>query len=101
VRVDLSIDVVNALLHAWTGNGLLADRVAHAGWTAQVDHELKAWTLLTLAGLRVERPPVVMAADQGKAGPEGGVGAELRRVCSSICAEGRPRGRWWRRGAGG
>ena len=74
VRVDLSIDVVNALLHAWTGNGLLADRVAHAGWTAQVDHELKAWTLLTLAGLRVERPPVVMAADQGKAGPEGAWG---------------------------
>lgn len=71
VRVDLSIDVVNALLHAWTGNGLLVDRVADAGWTAQVDHELRAWTLLTLAGLRVLRPPVVMAADQGARGPEG------------------------------
>jgi len=71
VRVDLSIDVVNALLHAWTGNGLLVDRVASAGWTARVDHELKQWTLLSLAGLRIERPPVVMAADQGKAGPEG------------------------------
>ncbi len=71
VRVDLSIDVVNALLHAWTGNGLLADQIAGAGWTAQVDHELRAWTLLTLAGLRVERPPVLMAADQGAGAPDG------------------------------
>lgn len=27
VQLDLSIDVVNALLHAWTGNGLLAEQV--------------------------------------------------------------------------
>ena len=71
VQLDLSIDVVNALLHAWTGNGLLAEQVSAAGWTAQVDRELRAWTLLTLAGLRVERPPVLMAADQGAPGPEG------------------------------
>lgn len=71
VRVDLSVDVVNGLLHAWTGNGLLADQVSGAGWTARVDHELKAWTLLTLAGLRATRPPVVMAADQGVGAPDG------------------------------
>ena len=71
VRLDLSLDAVNALLYAWTGNGLLAERAAAAGWVPRVDAELQAWTRLTLAGLQLDRAPVLMAADQGAPGPEG------------------------------
>ncbi len=70
VQLDLSIDAVNALLHAWTGNGLLGDLAAAANWVPQVDAELQAWTRLNLAGLHIERAPVLMAADQGAGAPE-------------------------------
>jgi hypothetical protein len=69
VRLDLSIDAVNALLHAWAGDGLLADRMAAAQWAPQVDRTLQEWTLLSLAGIAVTRAPVLMAADQGRAAP--------------------------------
>ncbi|HEY0133040.1 MAG TPA: hypothetical protein VGB85_03135 [Nannocystis sp.] len=69
VRLDLSIDAVNALLHAWTANGLLADRMAAAQWVGQVDRALQEWTLLSLVGVTVTRAPVLMAADQGNAAP--------------------------------
>ncbi len=71
VRLDLSIDAVNALLHAWTANGLLADRMAAAQWAPQVDRALQEWTLLSLAGVEMTRAPVLMAADQGSAAPGG------------------------------
>jgi hypothetical protein len=71
VQLDLSIDAVNALLHAWTGNGLLGDLAAGEGWASQVDAELQAWTRLHLAGLRIDRAPVLMAADQGAGAPDG------------------------------
>lgn len=70
VRLDLSIDAVNALLYAWTDSGLLAERTLGEGWIRQVDAELQAWTRLTLAGLQVERAPVLMAADQGAPAPD-------------------------------
>ncbi len=69
VQLDLSIDAVNALLHAWTDNGLLGDLATAAGWVPQVDAELQAWTRLHFAGLRIERAPVLMAADQGTGAP--------------------------------
>jgi hypothetical protein len=71
VRVDLSIDAVNAVLDAWTTSGLLAERISGDGWVPQVDAELQAWTRLTLAALHVDRPPVVMPAGQGAAPPDG------------------------------
>ena len=71
VRLDLSIDAVNTLLHAWTASGLLAERMAAAQWTEQVDRALQEWTLLSLAGVTLTRAPVVMAADQGSAAPGG------------------------------
>ncbi|MBA3547866.1 MAG: hypothetical protein H0T76_15390 [Nannocystis sp.] len=69
VQLDLSIDAVNALLHAWTDNGLLGDLAAGAGWVPQVDAELQAWTRLHFAGLKIVRAPVLMAADQGVSAP--------------------------------
>ncbi len=70
VQLDLSIDAVNALLYAWTGNGLLGDLAAAQGWAPQVDAELQAWTRLHLAGIEIERAPVLMAADQGVGAPD-------------------------------
>lgn len=86
VQLDLSIDAVNALLHTWTGNGLLGDLMARQGWVPQVDTELQAWTRLHLAGITIAQAPVLMAADQGAGAPEapawalsfGGLGLDLR-----------------------
>lgn len=99
VRLDLSIDAVNAVLHAWTGSGLLAERISAADWVGRVDHELQAWTLLTLAGLAIDRPPVVMAADQGAPAPDqaawalsfGGLRLDLRggTAAGAVVAAGR------------
>lgn len=62
VRVDLSIDAVNAVVDAWTRSGLLAARVRAAGWVPRVDEQLREWTRLTLAGVSLARAPVVMPA---------------------------------------
>lgn len=99
VQLDLSIDAVNALLHAWTGNGLLGDLAKRAGWVPRVDAELQAWTRLQLAGLRIDRAPVLMAADQGAGAPGepawalsfGGLRLDLRggEAAGSLVAAGR------------
>lgn len=99
VQLDLSIDAVNALLHAWTGNGLLGDLMAGQGWVPQVDTELQAWTRLHLAGLKIARAPVLMAADQGAGAPDepawalsfGGLRLDLRggEADGSLVAAGR------------
>jgi hypothetical protein len=57
VEVDLTIDAIDALLDAWTANGLLADLVARAQWVERADAELSAWTTLGLAGVEVRLPP--------------------------------------------
>jgi len=99
VRLDISIDAVNALLHAWTGNGLLTGRVDGAAWVEQIDRALQEWTLLSLARIEVTRAPVVMAADQGRAAPGGpawalsfgGLRLELRggEAAGAVVASGR------------
>ena len=99
VRLDISIDAVNALLHAWTGNGLLAGRAEQAAWAQQIDRELQAWTLLSLAALEMTRAPVLMAADQGRSAPDGpawalsfgGLRLDLRggEVAGAVVASGR------------
>jgi hypothetical protein len=64
VRVDLSIDAVNAVVDAWTRSGLLAERVRAAGWVPRVDEQLREWTTLSLAGVGLARAPVVMPAGE-------------------------------------
>lgn len=56
-EVELTIDTVDALLDAWTANGLLGDLMARAQWVERVDAALGEWTTLGLAGLEVRLPP--------------------------------------------
>lgn len=57
VEVDLTLDAIDALLDAWTANGLLGDLVARARWLERADAELSAWTTLGLSGVEVRLPP--------------------------------------------
>lgn len=58
-EVDLTLEAIDALLDAWTVNGLLVDLAARAGWVERVDAELAAWTTLSLAGIEVGLPPAL------------------------------------------
>lgn len=78
VRVDLSIDAVNAVVDAWTRSGLLAERIRAAGWVPRVDAQLAEWTLLALAGVSVARAPVVMPAGERWALSFSGLRLDLR-----------------------
>jgi hypothetical protein len=62
VRVDLSIDAVNAVVDAWTRSGLLAERVRAAGWVPRVDEQLREWTT---PGARGRRPRTRARGDAG------------------------------------
>lgn len=68
LRVELGVDVVNALLFHWTATGLLADLLDEPRALDHANGELASWTPLRLAGLRPTRPPVL--APSG--GPEAG-----------------------------
>src|SRR5690606_23944633 len=56
-EVELTLDAVNALLDAWTANGLLAALMARAQWVERVDLALAEWTTLGLARIEVGLPP--------------------------------------------
>ncbi|MCY1004999.1 hypothetical protein OV079_05310 [Nannocystis pusilla] len=56
-EVELSLDTVDALLDAWTANGLLGDLMGRAQWVERVDEALGEWTTLGLAEIEVRLPP--------------------------------------------
>ncbi|MDC0675100.1 hypothetical protein [Nannocystis radixulma] len=56
-EVELTIDTIDALLDAWTANGLLGDLMGRAQWVERVDAALGEWTTLGLAGIEVRLPP--------------------------------------------
>lgn len=91
VRVDVSIDAVNAVVDAWTRSGLLAERVRAAGWVPRVDAQLAEWTRLALAGVSVARAPVVMPAGEQWALSFSGLRLDLRGgdVTGAVLAAGR------------
>ena len=91
VRVDLSIDAVNAVVDAWTRSGLLAERVRAAGWVPRVDEQLREWTTLSLAGVGLTRAPVVMPAGQQWALSFSGLQLYLRggEAAGAVLAAGR------------
>lgn len=68
VRVELTIDAVNSLLHAWAETGLLAELAGEGKGLARANGELEAWTPLRLAGLRPTRPIALTPVG----GPDGG-----------------------------
>ncbi|WP_146155355.1 hypothetical protein, partial [Enhygromyxa salina] len=57
LRVELSIDVVNALLTEWTANGLLAELIGERRALDHANEQLEAWTPLRLRALTPTRPP--------------------------------------------
>lgn len=59
IRVELSIDAVNALLTEWTASGLLAELIGEERALERANVELEAWTPLRLGRLRPTRPPTL------------------------------------------
>ncbi|MEZ4429025.1 MAG: hypothetical protein R3A51_15250 [Nannocystaceae bacterium] len=63
VRVDLSLDAVNALLDAWTRSGLLGELTHDHGLLDRARAGLGEWTTLELRELIPRLPPVVGLPD--------------------------------------
>jgi hypothetical protein len=74
LRVELSIDVVNALLTEWTASGLLAELIGEQRALERANEELEAWTPLRLRGLVPTRPPTLTPAGGPEAGWAYGLG---------------------------
>jgi hypothetical protein len=62
LRLELSIDLVNALLTEWTRSGLLLDTLQVPRLIEQANGELHEWTPLRLTELRPTRPPLMTPA---------------------------------------
>jgi hypothetical protein len=79
VRVELSVDLLNALLSEWTANGLVRDLLDRTGLVAQANATLAEWTRLQIVALETERPPVVSPPQDGALGlAVGGLVLRLR-----------------------
>lgn len=59
LQLDLSVDLINALLYEWTATGLLAEQLHEPAALERANAELSEWTPLRLAGLRPTRPPAL------------------------------------------
>jgi hypothetical protein len=68
VRVEVSIDAVNALLTSWTASGLLSELIGEQRALERANVELETWTPLRLGRLRPTRPPTLTPVG----GPSGG-----------------------------
>jgi hypothetical protein len=74
LRVELSIDVVNALLTQWTQSGLLSELIGERRALERANAELEAWTPLRLRGLVPTRPPTLTPVGGPAAGWAYGIG---------------------------
>jgi hypothetical protein len=74
LRVELSIDLVNALLTEWTASGLLAELIGEQKAIAHANEELHAWTPLRLRSLTPTRPPTLTPIGGPTAGWAYGLG---------------------------
>lgn len=74
LRVELSIDLVNALLTEWTASGLLAALIGEQKALAHANAELDAWTPLRLRSLTPTRPPTLTPIGGPEAGWAYGLG---------------------------
>ncbi len=68
VRLDLSLDLVNALLDAWTVNGLLETLLVESELRARANLALGDWTTLQLQAIELGLPPVLSAVGGSEAG---------------------------------
>ena len=62
LRLELSIDLVNALLTEWTRSGLLHDLLKIPAMLDHANRELDEWTPMQLVALRPTRPPLMTPA---------------------------------------
>lgn len=62
LRLELTLDLVNALLTEWTRSGLLTDTLQVPRLLDHANLELDEWTPLRLTSLRPTRPPLMTAA---------------------------------------
>lgn len=74
LRVELSIDLVNALLTEWTANGLLSELIGEQQVLAHANKELETWTPLRLEQLVPTRPPTLTPIGGPDAGWAYGIG---------------------------
>ena len=74
LRVELSIDLVNALLTTWTASGLLSELIGEQRVLAHANKELEAWTPLRLQQLTPTRPPTLTPTGGPDAGWAFGLG---------------------------
>jgi hypothetical protein len=74
LRVELSIDLVNALLTEWTASGLLAALIGEKKALAHANEEMQAWTPLRLRSLTPTRPPTLTPIGGPEAGWAYGLG---------------------------
>jgi hypothetical protein len=74
LRVELSIDLVNALLTEWTASGLLAALIGEQKALAHANEEMDAWTPLRLRSLTPTRPPTLTPIGGPEAGWAYGLG---------------------------
>lgn len=59
IRLDLTLDTVNALLDVWSANGLLDELIDESGMQARANVALEEWTLLHLEDIDLGGPPVL------------------------------------------
>jgi hypothetical protein len=62
LRLELTLDLVNALLTEWTRSGLLIDALQVPRMLDHANRELHEWTPLQLTALRPTRPPLMTPA---------------------------------------
>ncbi len=79
LRVELSVDLLNALLAQWTASGLVRDLLGRTGLVERANETLAEWTRLRIVGLETEGPPVVSPPRDGALGlAVGGLALRLR-----------------------
>lgn len=74
LRVELSIDLVNALLTEWTASGLLAELIGERKALEHANVEMSEWTPLRLHSLTPTRPPTLTPVGGPEAGWAYGLG---------------------------
>jgi len=83
LRVELSIDAVNALIYSWTETGMLAALIGERRSLERANEELEAWTPLRLRALVPTRPPTftpIGGPDEGWRYGLGGLALEVEGV---------------------
>ena len=74
LRVELSIDLVNALLTEWTASGMLAALIGEKKAIEHANAEMDTWTPLRLKALTPTRPPTLTPTGGPEAGWAYGLG---------------------------